>query len=190
MSGLLYRKPRRHATFRQHNVLLCNGELIIFQHSVRSRTGKQLPTIHHDRRQSLSVRDCYVYSGLVTSADLLHQNRTFDSNSNSNSPGCRALPRIFADGYTAQDEDSMTCFVLWHGANKRPGLCPTATRPADANGGRAPRRVSPLGTTGKAIVFKARSRFERDTWVMSIAMEIERLNLGVAEDVEFVSATP
>lgn len=185
MSGLLYRKPRRHATFRRYNVLLCNGELIIFHHSARSRTGSQLPTIHHDRHQSLSLRDCYVYSGLATSADLLHQNRTFDSNSNSNSPGRRALPRIFADGYTAQDEDSMTCFVLWHGARKST-LCPAAARPVDASGGRAPRRVSPLGTTGKAIVFKARSRVERDTWVMSIALEIERLNLGVAEDVEFV----
>jgi hypothetical protein len=173
MSGLLYRKPRRHATFHRYNVILCNGELVVFHHSCRSRTGKETPTIYHEKHLSLSLRDCYIYSGLVTSSDLLYQSQTFDSNS----PGRHALPRIFPDGYTSQDEDSMTCFVLWHGSRK------TFFTKQDDEGNKVRRRVTPLGTTGKAIIFKARSRVERDTWVMSIAMEIERLNFGVGEDV-------
>jgi len=74
----------------------------------------------------------------------------------------------------------MTCFVLWHGARK------TFFTKMDDAGNKVRRRVNPLGVTGRAIVFKARSRVERDTWVMSIAMEIERLNLGVAEDIEVI----
>jgi len=37
------------------------------------------------------------------------------------------------------------------------------------------RRVTALGAEGRSVVFKARSRAERDHWVMSIATEIERL---------------
>jgi hypothetical protein len=44
-------------------------------------------------------------------------------------------------------------------------------------------RVTALGQTGKSVVFKARSRLERDAWVMSIGMEIERLNVTSPEDI-------
>ena len=36
-------------------------------------------------------------------------------------------------------------------------------------------RVSQLGATGRSVVFKARSRAERDRWVLAIQVEIERL---------------
>jgi hypothetical protein len=179
MSGVLYRKPRRHATFGRYNVILCNGELIIFHHAHRNRTGKEVPTILHEKHLSLSLRDCYVYSGLVTAGDLLYQNRTFDSNS----PGRSALPRIYADGYTSHDEDSMTCFVLWHGSRR------SIFTKRDEEGNTVRRMVTPLGQGGNAVVFKARSRLERDAWVMGIAMEIERLNTyaGREEDVNVVA---
>ena len=32
-----------------------------------------------------------------------------------------------------------------------------------------------MGTTGRSVVFKARSRAERDHWVLAIQTEIERL---------------
>lgn len=174
LSGPLYRKPRRHATFRRYNVILCNGELLIFQHTTRGRTGKEVRTALQEKHITFPLRDCYIYSGLVTSSDLLYQNRTFDSNS----PGRHALPRIFADGYTSHDEDSMTCFVLWHGSRR------SVFTKRDEEGGKvATRLVPPLGHTGKTIVFKARSRLERDAWVMSITMEIERLNVGAPEEI-------
>ena len=173
MSGLLYRKPRRHSTFRRYNVVLCNGELLIFYDTSRGRTGKQVATTYYEKHLTVSLRDSYVYSGLVTAADLLYENQTFDANA----PGRHALPRIYADGYTSHDEDSMTCFVVWHGTRR------SLFAGVDKDGHKVHRKVTPLGSGGTAIVFKARSRLERDTWVMSIAMEIERLNLGVDEDV-------
>jgi len=47
-------------------------------------------------------------------------------------------------------------------------------------------RLAKLGATGTPYMFKARSRLERDTWVMSIAMEIERLNVGISDEIKIV----
>jgi len=47
------------------------------------------------------------------------------------------------------------------------------------------KRVSALGRKGNRIVFRARSRAERDHWVLAIAAEIER-SLG-KEDVRIES---
>jgi len=46
------------------------------------------------------------------------------------------------------------------------------------------RYVSRLGVSGRSVVFKARSRAERDHWVLSIGMEIDRLQGG--EEVRVV----
>ena len=46
------------------------------------------------------------------------------------------------------------------------------------------RYVSSLGRPGRSIVFKTRSRAERDHWVMNIGMEIDRLQSG--EDIRIV----
>jgi hypothetical protein len=174
LSGVLYRKPRRHSTFRRYAVVLCHGQLMIFQHSQRDHSGKSVQTVHQEHVLSISLQDCYIYSGLVTGSDLLYQNQTFDSNA----PGRHALPRIFPDGYTSQDEDTMTCFVVWHGTRRS-----KFTR-SDADGRVVQHSLTQLGKTGKANVFKARSRLERDQWVMSISMEIERLNSGAAEEIK------
>jgi len=71
----------------------------------------------------------------------------------------------------------MTCFVIWHGRRRN-------TFKTKGDGGKTVRhRVPALGQAGTAIVFKARSRVERDAWVMSIGMEIERLNATSPEDI-------
>lgn len=130
----------------------------------------------------IDLKDCYIYSGLVTEADLLYQNRTFDSNH----PGHSALPRVYLeDGWTSSDEDTMTCFVIWQArkksffrANEEGGEGKTSQRL---------RYVSTLGVPGRTIVFKTRSRAERDHWVMNIGMEIEKLQHP--EEVRVVSKT-
>ena len=193
--GPLYRKPRIHATFTRCQVVLCHGHLIIFRDVLRQRTGKGEAHIHHDRIASIDLRECYLYSGLLTENDLLYQNRTFDANA----PGNHALPRLFLeDNWTSTDEDAMTTFVLWHGQRKGwfrsqevddvrnaqeaqdrrnsagdsgDGFRNAARR----NVGTKLRRVNQLGVKGRSIVFKARSRAERDHWVLGIGTEIERL---------------
>lgn len=180
MSGVLYRKPRKHATFKRYNVVLCHGEMLIFHNTYRSRTGTELPHVHQERHLTLSLRDCYIYSGLITENDLLYQNQTFDSST----PGRHPLPRVYQDGMTSHDEDTMTCFVLWHGMRR------SLFKMTNEDGRTVRHRVTQLGASGKSIVFKARSRLERDAWVMSIGMEIERLNINTSEEIRVTAEGP
>lgn len=181
MSGLLYRKARRHATFHRCSVILANGALMVFQASMRKRTGEQVAHIHQEKQASINLQDCYIYSGLITEDDLLYRNRTFDSNN----PGRHALPRVYLeDGWTSIDEDSMTCFVIWQGLRKS---LFRAREEKEGGGTRQKlRQVSSLGVPGRSMVFQCRSRAERDHWVMNVGMEIDRLQQG--EDVRLESA--
>lgn len=138
---------------------------MVFRHSHRDHAGKAVQTVYQERQLSISLQDCYIYSGLVTGSDLLYS-------------GQHALPRIYPDGYTSQDEDTMTCFVVWHGTRR------TKFTRTDDDGKVVKQNLAQLGKTGKANVFKARSRLERDQWVMSISMEIERLNTGAVEEIK------
>ncbi|GAB7354664.1 hypothetical protein MBLNU459_g5091t1 [Dothideomycetes sp. NU459] len=190
-SGILFRKPRIHRTFSRCRVILCHGHLVIFEDTLRKSTGKKLEHIHHERIASIDLKDCYLYSGLITEDDLLYQNQTFDSNMPSN----HALPRMYLeDGWTSTDEDAMTCFVIWHGQKK--GWFRGSKEVDDVkddqkskskgqqNRGKTLKRVSQLGVTGRSIVFRARSRAERDHWVLGIETEIERL--AQSEEVRVV----
>ena len=179
MAGQLYRKPRRHGSFVRCNVILTNGKMIVFQGSLRKRTGKEIPHIHQERQTALDLRDCYLYSGILTEEDLLYRNQTFDSNH----PGLHALHRVYLeDGWTSSDDDTMTCFVIWHGLRRS---FFRANEETESGGTRQKlKQVSALGVPGRSIVFKCRSRAERDHWVMNIGMEIDRLQQGVDARVE------
>ena len=198
-SGLLYLKSSRRATFHRSGVILAGGQLLVFQSSLRRRTGEQIKHIHQERTDTIDLKHCYVYSGLITEDDLLYRNRTFDSNH----PGVQALPRIYLeDAWTSIDEDAMTCFVVWRPIRKGwfravDGSANTGDRRlsiASENGGATKsrlRRVAQLGVPGSTIVFKCRSRAERDQWVLNIANAIEQVvEAEAAEgtgDVRFAS---
>ncbi|KAF2200678.1 hypothetical protein GQ43DRAFT_481352 [Delitschia confertaspora ATCC 74209] len=185
MSGTLYRKPRIHAPFTRCAVILTAGTLCIFRDVLRNRTGKAVKHIQHEHMANLSLKDCYIYSGFLTQSDLLYQNQTFDPNK----PGHHALPRVYLeDGWTSTDEDVMTTFVVWHGKSKSWFRSEEATgngeeESAKGEGKRTRlKRVAKLGSTGRSVVFRARSRAERDHWVLAIQAEIERCQQGRAED--------
>lgn len=183
MSGLLYRKPRRHTTFARCHVLLTDGKLLIFRSTLRKGNGVQIPHIHQDHETTIDLRDCYIYSGLITENDLLYANQTFDSNH----PGHQALPRVYlsADSFTSRDEDSAITFVIWQPTQKTYFRAQEHTLQGTAK--RSLRHVSTLGKHGRTIVFKARSRVEKDRWVMSISSEIDRLQEEKHEDIRIVS---
>ena len=203
LSGQLFRKPRRHTTFTRCHVILSTGHLLIFQDTVRKRSGAKVVHIHHERIGSVDLKGCYLYSGLLTETDLLYQNQTFDSNM----PGHHALPRVYLDdAWTSTDEDAMTTFVIWHAKSKswfrsshfvddvrtaeRQNSINSEGEVDDGKRGKTKTkltRVSQLGTTGRSVVFKARSRAERDHWVLAIQIEIERL-AAQDEEVRLVDA--
>jgi hypothetical protein len=181
ISGTLFRKPRKHSTFSRCHVILSHGHMLIFQDTLRKRSGKTIGHIHHERISSISLQDSYLYSGLLTEGDLLYQNQTFDSNM----PGHHSLPRVYLeDGWTSTDEDAMTTFVIWHAnskswfksANYVDDVRTQEDQQLDSGKVKTKlTRVSQLGATGRSVVFKARSRAERDHWVMAIQAETERM---------------
>lgn len=179
MAGILYRKPKRHSTFQRCGVILCHGQILIFHGTLRERSGKEVKHIQHERQAAIDLKNCYIYSGLVTEGDLLYQNQTFDSNH----PGHHALPRVYLeDGWTSTDEDTMTTFVIWQPQSR--SLFKANEQQDSGKTRQRLRYVSRLGMPGRSIVFKTRSRAERDHWVMSIGMEIDRLQ--VSEDIRVV----
>lgn len=80
----------------------------------------------------------------------------------------------------------MTCFVIWQG-RKKSFFRARADVGGEGKTSQRLRYVSRLGVPGRSIVFKTRSRAERDHWVMNIGMEIERLQ--APEEVRVVSKT-
>lgn len=179
MSGTLWRRPRTRASFERNLVVLSHGRLLLFQDALRGRDGRLLKQIHHERVGTLDLGDCYVYSGLITAHDMLYTSQIVDRAH----PGRHALPRMYPeDGWSSTDEDTMTCFVVWHG--KRSSWFKSQGIEEDGRAKRHMKKVRSLGKEGKRVVFKCRSRAERDHWVMSVAMEIERL--AMADDVRLV----
>jgi hypothetical protein len=183
MSGQLYRKPRRHTTFSRSHVILSDGKLLIFRSTLRKHNGVQIPHIHQEHETTIDLHDCYIYSGIITENDLLYANQTFDSNN----PGLRALPRVYlaSDSFTSRDGDAAITFVIWQPTKK--SLFRAQERTLQGTAKRSLRHVSTLGKHGRTIVFKARSRVEKDRWVMSISSEIDRLQEEKHEDIRIVS---
>lgn len=179
-SGALYRKPRKHSTFRKCHVVLVHGQLLVFQDSFRTWAGTAVPHIQAERYNTLSLENCYVYSGLITESELLDRSNSTTTTS-TGVPGRTMLPKIYPDGFSSCDEDAMTTFVVWHGAKR------SWVRTKDWQGNTVHRRVTSLGTSGNAITFKAPCRVYRDLWVMNIAMEIERAQLMKGEELDMKS---
>ncbi|TKA79713.1 hypothetical protein B0A49_01469, partial [Cryomyces minteri] len=139
--------------------------------------------------------ECYLYSGLITENDLLHRTGGgFDGRTGRN-----GTARIWLeDGWSSTDEDAMCCFVVWQGQKKSffrsfvygddsntDSNTKDGAMQSKENRKQRLKLVSQLGVPGRSIVFKARSRAERDHWVMNIGMEIERVKQE--EDVRIVS---
>ncbi|OJI99875.1 hypothetical protein ASPVEDRAFT_51176 [Aspergillus versicolor CBS 583.65] len=184
MSGQLHKKPRRHASFKRFNVILAAGKLLVYHSSLRKQNGAEIPHIHSHIESTIDLENCYIYSGILTENDLLYSNQTFDSNH----PGHGALPRAYlsSDMYTSTDEDTAITFVIWQPLRK--GLFRASESSEKGRTRQTLKSVSKLGVHGRTIVFKARSRVEKDRWVLSIASEIDRLQEGQAEDVRLTSS--
>ncbi|KAI9672563.1 MAG: hypothetical protein M1817_003329 [Caeruleum heppii] len=187
ISGTLFHKPRRRYPFSRYAALLSHGSLILFTSSLRTLSGREVAYSHHDRHSVVDLKDCYIYSGLITDGDLISSGGTPGAFDNAH-PGRSALPRVWLDdGWTSRDEDRMCCFVVWQ-ASRRSLFRSTEDVPSDGmDGGHADspgksrqaktkvKNVSRLGVTGRTLVFKTRSRAERDLWVLAVGNEIERV---------------
>lgn len=173
LRGLLYRKPRTHATFRRYACVVAHGQLLVYAHNTWSAVGGTAERSTHDLHQVVDLRGCYVYSGAVTVDELLNMNDASDRDG----PGRHSLPRIYDDGWTTREEQESLCFVIWQ-ARKRAALTGVDRQDATVPG---KAKVSRLGVEGRSHVYMTRSRQERDLWVQALNLEIERTCGGAAE---------
>ncbi|CUS22548.1 LAQU0S06e00540g1_1 [Lachancea quebecensis] len=113
-SGILYQKARKHSIFRKFFVILTPGFLILYQYFKSGRVNFSKKVVDHRHFMTIPIEECYVYSGSLTSLDLLQRDKQFD---NLN-PGNEPLPRVYSDGWKSSEDESSKCFTLWFGTKR------------------------------------------------------------------------
>lgn len=189
LHGMLYQKISKHATFRRYHVVLTHGYVVLYDAYARDSYGGAKRRADHRRHQAFALNSCYVYSGNVAQTELLLRDRWLDVSR----PGTHSVPRVYPDGWRSCEEEASRCFVLWF---------PTKRLIVDKDGGRGGgegeaggsgsgsvgggtdvKMANRLGVAGISMVFLARSRQERDIWVVALNTEIERLVETSTEDI-------
>lgn len=186
MSGFLFQKSKKHSNFNKYYVVLCPGYVVlftIFKRSLSKGTWKKTATFEH--YLTIPIADCYIYAGNATSLDLLEQ----PSDADPRYPTRHSLPRLYTDGWRSSEDELQCCFTLWIGkkrsiqGNERASSKYFADNKTDRsekgsiqkNPGLA-KMIQKLGITGKSIVFKARSRQEREIWTHKLLAEVDRFS--------------
>ncbi|CAI4058141.1 hypothetical protein SKDZ_04G3260 [Saccharomyces kudriavzevii ZP591] len=207
--GSLYQKPHKHSVFSRYYVVLISGFIVLFHCFHRSTTGFAKEVLEYAHYMTIPIDDCYLYSGTTTELDLLQRDRTFDEINY----GSHALPRVYGDGWRSVEDESSRCFTLWFGTrralssdrSRKKGEETLYTHACDGQSNFVDRSppveadldnsnepnnkdkihfTKKLGVSGKSMVFMARSRQERDLWVMSIYYELERLRKTATFSIE------
>ncbi|KAK9481378.1 Pleckstrin homology domain-containing protein [Lipomyces japonicus] len=179
MKGSLFFKFRKASTFQPTYVIICHGHLLLFEDHVRSATGTEVPKIYHKKREVISLKECYVYSGILTEQDLLSHANSYAVVGGA--PGMYTLPRLYADGTTASDGEYSRCFVIWR-ASKQASLAgkdlqKTFKSQHKKNTGNGTfYSADTLGTAGRGLIFMARSRMEKELWVSTLMQEVGRIH--------------
>lgn len=154
-SGYIYQKLKKHSNFDKVLGVLCPGYFLLFSGVRRSaQHGTQTPSTHHRRYMAISMENCYVYAGGLSSQELLSKNEEFDQTQLFR----ENVPRIYENGQRSCESEAERCFTLWFGSKQ---LVTKNNR---------------LGVTGKNMQFVADSKSQRDLWVNRLLIEIDRFS--------------
>ncbi|GAA5975175.1 hypothetical protein JCM5350_000168 [Sporobolomyces pararoseus] len=166
LSSTLHIKKELRGTFRKRHVLLLPGTLIEFNSVERDMYGHPLPSPYHRRKFTLSLRDCYVYSGSLTAPFLAGSTATAawePANGNQH-----RFPRCYTttDGLRTVDDEEDCTFVIVRTKHGGDG------------------KNKKLNQKGVVRVYRARSKLERDQFVYTLNSAIERLLRSESEREE------
>lgn len=139
-------------------MFLIPGRLITFNVSPTS-------TLHHRNSKEIGLLDAYVCSGYFASLALRRSEY---------SPGLPNLPRRYDDGLETDEREEDELFVIWYRKSTPTPLGERLNAPA---GGFQPTQPVPRLSKKdhKLIVFKTRSKVERDAWCWALGCEIEKV---------------
>lgn len=150
LSGTLYLKKYRMATFKLYHVLLTPTRLIAFrpsqkgQPSAHPKTMVPVNSLVHRQHFSMKLHLTYVYDGPLA-GHVLMENSYLDPND----PVSRALPIAFEDGEKVRESEIERCLVVWR-----------------SNQSRTQRFFK--GKKSAYVALLARSTRERDQWATAI----------------------
>jgi hypothetical protein len=112
-------------------------------------------------RKQTNLIDAYVCSGYF--AALALPKGQYNANGN-------AAPRRYQDGLETDDPEEDMLFMVWY----RPQT-PMVEKTAASVTPTAPKSVPALSAKRKLLVFRTRSKLERDAWCWALNCEIEKL---------------
>lgn len=111
----------------------------------------------------MNLLDAYVFSGYFAAMNL--PSGQFSANAPS-------VPRRYLDGLETDDREEDMLFMIWYhshpwatDAAKAPTVAPASAKASIPN----------LSKKANMLVFKTRSRIERDAWCWALATEIEKI---------------
>lgn len=123
-------------------------------------------SVHHRRRgKGINLLDAYIASGVFAAQSLPR---------GQYKPNTPPMARRYQDGLESADPDEDTLFVVYYyPLNAETGII---ERPGKANRvGKDKEAVPNLSTKRKLMVFRTRSRVERDVWCWAMNAEIEKM---------------
>lgn len=142
-------------TIRLVHLILTNGHLIRFRITPNS-------ALHLIMSKKTPLLDAYVCSGYLAAISLPRGQYVASAS---------AAPRRYQDGLEADDPEEDTLFMVWYHPQSSVAMQPTATDPTSPSS----KPLPTLSSKKKVMVFRTRSKLERDAWCWAINCEIERL---------------
>ncbi|EDO16692.1 hypothetical protein Kpol_1052p40 [Vanderwaltozyma polyspora DSM 70294] len=180
--GFLYQKMKKHSNFCKYYAILIPGFILLYNCFTRSKTGFPRKTVDYGHYVTIPLKNCYIYSGNITENDLIKIKNKYDGVD----LGKHILPRAYADGWTSFEDEPLRSFTIWFGSLKSKDDRYNANDEVinsnlsksiyDENITDIKKKNAKISDSGKSIIFLARSRQEKDLWVLSIQYELERLN--------------
>jgi hypothetical protein len=139
-------------------LFLTSGHLVQYHITPKS-------TLHHRRYKKINLLDAYVTSGYFAALTLPQ---------GQYSASAASVPRRYQDGLEADDpEEDMLFMILYR---------PQAPAVDEATGagnaglhGKGTGNLPKLSAKRKLVVFRTRSKLERDAWCWAINCEIDKL---------------
>ncbi|KAG5358187.1 Meiotically up-regulated gene 56 protein [Yarrowia sp. B02] len=171
MKGMLFHKTRGHSSFKLYYAVLCHGHLILYDVYRRTLGGIPMDKVDYERFRDIPLKEAYVYSGNIAESDILTRDEMSDLCSE------KTVPRIYKDGWKSAESETLRCIILWF-PRKKAVTTNSATRL---------RTVNRLGVSGHRYIFVARSRQEKEQWVMALSHEIEKLVEPDFADINIVT---
>lgn len=168
MSGYLHMKFFFHSTFKKCFSILCPEFIVIYFDSNLNKNSHLLK-----KSIVIPISKCYIYSGNLTLVDLFQENKKKIKVNNT--------PKLYLDGWKSSEEDHLTCFTLWIQKKKR-NVKNKKSNTHDIKLFEQLKEKSKKITNvkkkinglGKKIIFKARSRQEKEMWIYNISNQINQ----------------